>query len=57
MDDNVNETFDTGLFPDESCTVDVQIFNRWGAKVFEAQNYQNDWSGTVNSKAMGSELI
>ena len=52
--DNVNETFDTGLFPDESCTVDVQIFNRWGAKVFEAQNYQNDWSGTVNSKAIGS---
>ncbi len=23
----------------------LNIFNRWGKKVFESQNYQNDWSG------------
>jgi gliding motility-associated-like protein len=23
----------------------VQIFNRWGTKVFEATNYKNDWNG------------
>ncbi|SDE52733.1 gliding motility-associated C-terminal domain-containing protein, partial [Cellulophaga baltica] len=24
----------------------LQIFNRWGAKVFEAKNYDNTWTGT-----------
>lgn len=24
----------------------IQIFNRWGAVLFSAQNYQNDWAGT-----------
>ena len=27
-------------------TVSVQIFNRWGSKVYENNNYQNDWGGT-----------
>jgi gliding motility-associated-like protein len=26
--------------------VSVQIFNRWGSKVYENNNYQNDWRGT-----------
>jgi gliding motility-associated-like protein len=26
----------------------VQIFNRWGSKVFEADKYANDWDGRVN---------
>jgi gliding motility-associated-like protein len=26
----------------------VQIFNRWGSKVFEADKYSNDWDGRVN---------
>lgn len=26
--------------------VSVQIFNRWGSKVYENSNYQNDWGGT-----------
>ena len=38
-DDNVNETFDSGLDLGDICTVDVQIFNRWGAKIFEARDY------------------
>lgn len=24
---------------------EVQVFNRWGSKVFSARNYQNDWNG------------
>ncbi len=52
--DNVNDTFYSGLVPSESCTVDVLIFNRWGAKIFEAINYENDWKGTVPSNALGS---
>jgi len=53
-DDGVNDVFDSGLIPGNGCTVDVQIFNRWGNKIFEAQNYQNDWEGTVDSHAIGS---
>ncbi|MBA2745681.1 MAG: gliding motility-associated C-terminal domain-containing protein [Flavisolibacter sp.] len=28
----------------------VQIFNRYGAKVFESNNYQNNWNGTYKGK-------
>ena len=40
----------------ETCgfTIEVQIYNRWGAKVFESSNYQNDWSATAPSGAVGS---
>ena len=27
----------------------VSIFNRWGNKVFETKNYQNDWNGVANT--------
>ena len=52
--DNDNEVFYSGTDPSESCTVDIQILNRWGAIVFEAQNYQNNWDGTVKSNSIGS---
>ena len=28
---------------------EVKIFNRWGNKVYEARNYQNDWNGVANT--------
>lgn len=28
----------------------IEIFNRWGTKVYEAVGYQNDWDGTVNGR-------
>ncbi len=31
-------------FPDN----ELKIFNRWGDKVYETRNYQNDWAGTHN---------
>ena len=27
----------------------VQIFNRWGEKIYEKKNYLNDWQGTYNN--------
>ncbi|MDD7885669.1 gliding motility-associated C-terminal domain-containing protein [Flavivirga sp. 57AJ16] len=33
---------------------DVKIFNRWGALVYESDNYQNDWNGTANSASIGT---
>jgi len=30
----------------------VMIFNRWGNKLFETTNYNNDWDGTYNGKKL-----
>ena len=42
--DNINDTWvieNITSFPKNN----VKVFNRWGNKVFEANNYQNDWDG------------
>lgn len=45
--DFVNDTF---VIPElETYKGDVTIFNRWGDKVFENSNYQNDWDGTCQT--------
>jgi len=31
---------------------DVMVYNRWGAKVFESQNYDNTWGGTLNGEPL-----
>jgi gliding motility-associated-like protein len=55
--DGVNDRF-MGPLEDSllglSCTQHVQIFNRWGDMIFEAQDYQNDWYGSVPSNAIGN---
>ena len=35
----------------EVCDVStkVQIYNRWGTKIFKSNNYNNDWEGIANS--------
>ncbi|MBT8277742.1 MAG: tandem-95 repeat protein [Bacteroidia bacterium] len=52
--DQWNEYFEiTGI---ELCdfVVEVQIFNRWGAKIYESKNYQNDWNGFAHGNSVGS---
>lgn len=47
--DNVNDAFTIlGLerYPNHS----IQVFSRWGTKVFEGHDYQNDWKGTNAGK-------
>lgn len=34
----------------------VSVFNRWGMKVFEAQNYSNDWDG-VSTEGGGNKRL
>ncbi|SDS28819.1 gliding motility-associated C-terminal domain-containing protein [Formosa sp. Hel1_31_208] len=51
--DGINEFFTiTGV---EECgfVFEVQIFNRWGAKIYENFNYQNDWNGTASNASIG----
>jgi len=52
--DMINDFFTvTGV---EGCgfTIDLQIFNRWGAKIYESRNYQNDWGGTAHKNSIGN---
>ncbi len=44
--DNSNETFE--VLCARVIDVDLEIFNRWGQKVYETTNYGNDWRGTDN---------
>ena len=30
----------------------INIYNRWGDKIFEKENYANDWDGTFNGKPL-----
>ncbi|PTM07103.1 MAG: hypothetical protein DA407_10845 [Bacteroidetes bacterium] len=56
--DGVNDAFFGGLSNDArafGCTMHVQIFNRWGTKIFEDKDYKNNWSGNVSSNAVGSK--
>ena len=51
--DSWNEFFKiTGV---ESCgfIANVKIYNRWGAKVFESNNYANNWNGTSDGLTFG----
>ena len=47
--DNVNDAF-TILGLERYPNHNLQVFSRWGTKVFSSQNYQNDWKGTNAGK-------
>ncbi|PNW25886.1 gliding motility-associated C-terminal domain-containing protein [Formosa algae] len=52
--DQWNEYFTiTGL---DRCgfVIDVEIYNRWGALVYKAQDYQNNWNGKNDKGAFGN---
>lgn len=50
--DGVNDTW--RVYDTYSClaNVRVQVFNRYGSRVFQSQNYRNDWSGTYNGQPL-----
>ena len=47
--DDVNETFTIRNLEYYDGN-DVQVYNRWGNRVFEADGYGNDWNGTFDGK-------
>jgi len=52
--DNYNEFFTITGVEDCGFIIELQIFNRWGAKIFESSNYQNNWNGNSNNSSVGS---
>ena len=53
--DMYNEYFKIdGVDLNGGCTVDVQLYNRWGAMIYEARNYQNNWNGFSHDNSVGS---
>ncbi len=49
--DGVNDYFKIdgiGVYPNHK----IMVFNRWGNKVFETQNYRNNWDGYWKSKRL-----
>ncbi|PWH82681.1 hypothetical protein DIS18_10620 [Algibacter marinivivus] len=52
--DQWNEYFTVNEIKDCGFVVDLKIFNRWGAIIYQSDNYQNNWNGTASSSAIGS---
>uniref|UniRef100_UPI0033064053 Calx-beta domain-containing protein n=1 Tax=uncultured Croceitalea sp. TaxID=1798908 RepID=UPI0033064053 len=52
--DNINDFFEIKGVEYCEFTFDVMIFNRWGDKVFEEKDYQNDWGGFAPNSAFGN---
>jgi hypothetical protein len=52
--DAVNEFFTITGTEDCGFVYELQIFNRWGAKIYDNPNYQNDWNGTTSSGSIGN---
>jgi gliding motility-associated-like protein len=61
--DGFNDFFEVNyvLNPDanEPCDISVQveIFNRWGARVYKDDNYSNDWYGVSPSGSFGNASL
>ncbi len=52
--DQYNEFFEVAGVELCGYTIDVKLFNRWGALIYESHDYQNDWRGTAHSNSIGS---
>lgn len=54
-DDGLNETW--GFVPVFVKTYHMQVFNRWGEKVFDSDNKKEDWDGNYLEKTKGPEVF
>ncbi|MEH6537444.1 MAG: gliding motility-associated C-terminal domain-containing protein, partial [Psychroserpens sp.] len=52
--DGINEFFVISGVEDCGFVLELQIFNRWGAKIYDNPNYQNDWNGTASNASIGN---
>mgnify|MGYP000616227260 CR=1 FL=1 len=52
--DQWNEYFEIRKIKGCGFAVDLKIFNRWGALIYQSDNYQNNWNGRSNRNSIGS---
>jgi gliding motility-associated-like protein len=50
--DGINDTWQVLLSGSCTRSVEVTIFNRNGAVVYQSKNYNNTWDGTYNGKGL-----
>ncbi|MDT0644384.1 HYR domain-containing protein [Zunongwangia sp. F363] len=55
--DGINDTFSIDFANECGFVYDVKIFNRWGAKVYEAKDYQNNWDGFATNSFTSSNQL
>ncbi|HSP11817.1 MAG TPA: gliding motility-associated C-terminal domain-containing protein, partial [Salegentibacter sp.] len=55
--DNRNDYFEIDFSDECGFTYEVMIFNRWGSKIFESDNYQNNWDGQSNNSATSTNQL
>ncbi|WP_152975552.1 gliding motility-associated C-terminal domain-containing protein [Lacinutrix himadriensis] len=51
--DQYNEFFEVSGVELCNYVIDVKIFNRWGALIYESHDYQNNWAGTAHNNSVG----
>lgn len=52
--DQWNEYFTINEITDCGFIINLKIFNRWGALIYQSDNYQNNWNGTSNKSSIGT---
>ncbi|NND78820.1 MAG: T9SS type B sorting domain-containing protein [Maribacter sp.] len=52
--DGVNDYFEIKGVDNCDFRFDVMLFNRWGSKVYEGVEYQNDWGGSSPNNSFGN---
>jgi gliding motility-associated-like protein len=55
--DGRNDYFTIDFASECGFTYDLKIFNRWGSKIYESSNYQNDWDGYSTNSATSSNQL
>jgi gliding motility-associated-like protein len=53
--DGENDTFVITHAPEVQ--VDLEVFTRWGTRVYHSTDYQNDWDGKGTGSLLGSSLL
>ncbi|MFD1096086.1 HYR domain-containing protein, partial [Salegentibacter chungangensis] len=55
--DGHNDYFEIDFANECGFVYDLMIFNRWGAKIFESNNYQNNWDGFSTDSFTSSDQL
>ncbi len=55
--DGINDFFEISGLENCGYTYNVKIFNRWGAMVYESQEYRNNWGGNAPGGSFGTHSV